>query len=121
MITLADTLASPNSLPSRRETSLSIGHPSEISPCGSDRRMRIGIDQLSSALVILQRCTATGERKKTFAAELFIKKHQLNSYRPLDKKEALSHALHLQKLNIRLLLERVFLNFPGYSLTITQM
>ncbi|GAA52903.1 hypothetical protein CLF_109069 [Clonorchis sinensis] len=31
------------------------GHPSEISPCGSDRRMRIGIDQLSSALVILQR------------------------------------------------------------------
>ncbi|KAG5450577.1 hypothetical protein CSKR_101740, partial [Clonorchis sinensis] len=25
------------------------------------------------------------------------------------------------KLNIHLLLERVFLNFPGYSLTVTQM
>ncbi|KAG5454752.1 hypothetical protein CSKR_104358 [Clonorchis sinensis] len=38
--------------------------------------------------------------------------HQLNSYRLLNRGA---------KLNIHLLLERVFLNFSGYSLTVTQI
>ncbi|KER20638.1 hypothetical protein T265_15269, partial [Opisthorchis viverrini] len=43
---------------------------------------------------------------------------QLNSYRLLDKEAKLSDASCLQKLNIHALFERVFLNFPGYSLTV---
>ncbi|KER32194.1 hypothetical protein T265_01629 [Opisthorchis viverrini] len=54
--------------------------------------------------------------KKVFAAELLIRKCQLNSYRLLGRE-----ASCLQKLNIHLLLERVFLNFPGYSLNIAQI
>ncbi|KER23354.1 hypothetical protein T265_14659, partial [Opisthorchis viverrini] len=50
-----------------------------------------------------------------------LKNHQLNSYRLVDREEKRSYASCLQKLNIHLLLERVFLNFPGYSLTLAQI
>ncbi|KER33616.1 hypothetical protein T265_00507 [Opisthorchis viverrini] len=46
--------------------------------------------------------------------------HQLNSFRLLGRVKS-SYASCLQKLNIHLLLERVFPNFPGYSLAVTQM
>ncbi|KER25106.1 hypothetical protein T265_07393 [Opisthorchis viverrini] len=54
-------------------------------------------------------------------AKLVVRKCQINSYRLLDKGAKLSYASCLQKLNIHLLLERVFLNAPGYSLTNTQL
>ncbi|KER27383.1 hypothetical protein T265_13810, partial [Opisthorchis viverrini] len=41
-----------------------------------------------------------------------IKKHQVNGYRLLEKGAKLSSCL--QKRNIHLVLERIFLNFPGY-------
>ncbi|KAG5445890.1 hypothetical protein CSKR_109646 [Clonorchis sinensis] len=50
-----------------------------------------------------------------------LKKHQRNSCRLLDRKAKLSYASYLEKLNTRLFLERVFPNFPGYSLAITHM
>ncbi|KAG5441519.1 hypothetical protein CSKR_109766 [Clonorchis sinensis] len=42
-------------------------------------------------------------------------------YRLFNRGEKFSYASRLQKLNVHLLLERVFLNFPGYSLTVTQI
>ncbi|KER19915.1 hypothetical protein T265_11426 [Opisthorchis viverrini] len=50
--------------------------------------------------------------KKASAAELFIRKYQLESYRLFYRRKKLSYTSCLQKLNISLLLERVFLNFP---------
>ncbi|KER19566.1 hypothetical protein T265_11701 [Opisthorchis viverrini] len=43
------------------------------------------------------------------------------TYSLLDREAKLSFASCLQKRNIRLLLERVSLNFPGYSLTVAQL
>ncbi|KER22211.1 hypothetical protein T265_09636 [Opisthorchis viverrini] len=63
---------------------------------------------------------ASGERR-AFAAELFIIKCQLNSYTLLDREAKLSYASCLQKLNIHPLFQRVFLNFSGYSLTVSQI
>ncbi|KER20270.1 hypothetical protein T265_11135 [Opisthorchis viverrini] len=45
-----------------------------------------------------------GERKKAFAAELFIGNCQLTSYRLLDKEAKLSFESYLQKLDMHLFL-----------------
>ncbi|KER33576.1 hypothetical protein T265_00674 [Opisthorchis viverrini] len=54
----------------------------------------------------------TGEKKKAFAAELFIRKCQLNSYKLLDREAKLSHTSYLKPLNLHLLFERAFLDIP---------
>ncbi|KER20033.1 hypothetical protein T265_11334 [Opisthorchis viverrini] len=58
---------------------------------------------------------------QVFATGLFIRKHQPHCYRLVDREAKIPYESCLQKLNIHLLLEHVFLKFPGYYLTVTQM
>ncbi|KER30421.1 hypothetical protein T265_03154 [Opisthorchis viverrini] len=83
--------------------------------------MAIKADNRVVSLVSGHRANALKEQltnMQTFTAEPFFRNCQLNSYRLLDKEAKLSDASCLQKLNIHALFERVFLNFPGYSLTV---
>ncbi|KER26426.1 hypothetical protein T265_06341 [Opisthorchis viverrini] len=56
-----------------------------------------------------------GANQKAPVAELLTRKHQLNSYRVLNREAKLSYASCLQKLNIHPLCERVLRNFYGYQ------
>ncbi|KAG5450487.1 hypothetical protein CSKR_112688 [Clonorchis sinensis] len=80
--------------------------------------------------MIISRLITCGE-SKAFAAELSIREHQPNRYRLLnslrcglqtiEQGSKTLRCVSFTKLNIHLLLERVFLNFSGYSLTVTQI
>ncbi|KAG5443138.1 hypothetical protein CSKR_108533 [Clonorchis sinensis] len=63
-------------------------------PSKSTRKVRIShrLVVCGHGIFILILITAPNERNKPFALELFIRKHQLCSYRPLDKKAKLSYA-----------------------------
>ncbi|KER27258.1 hypothetical protein T265_05662 [Opisthorchis viverrini] len=78
-------------------------------------------DHYEQEIPVGSRLASLGGRKKAFAAELFIRKCQVNSYGLLNREAKLSYASCLQKLNIRLLFERVFLDFPGNSFTQMQI
>ncbi|KER21648.1 hypothetical protein T265_10070 [Opisthorchis viverrini] len=78
------------------------------------------VDGVSPSLLKAASYENTG-RKKVFAAKLFTRICQLNNYRLLDGEAKHSYASCLQKLNTHLLMERIFLNFPGYSMTVTQI
>ncbi|KAG5446448.1 hypothetical protein CSKR_105399 [Clonorchis sinensis] len=64
---------------------------------------------------------ATVKRKKAFAVELFIGETPTQQLQTSGQRSKTLICILFTKLNIHLLLERVFLNFPGYSLTVTQM
>ncbi|KER26039.1 hypothetical protein T265_06618 [Opisthorchis viverrini] len=62
--------------------------------------------------------TISGKGKKDFAVELFVREtptQQVHSIEPGSKT-----LIWFTKLNFQLRLERIFLNFPRYSLTVTQ-
>ncbi|KAG5454705.1 hypothetical protein CSKR_104921, partial [Clonorchis sinensis] len=63
----------------------------------------------------------TGEKKKAFAAELFIKETLTQHLQTIGQGRKTPICILLTKLNIHLLPERVFLNFSGYLLTVAQM
>ncbi|KER32949.1 hypothetical protein T265_01042 [Opisthorchis viverrini] len=67
--------------------------------------------------ISLQLSRTSAERKKAFAAEMFIRETPTERLQTIGA--VLSLASCLQRRNIHLLLERVFL--PGYSLTVTKM
>ncbi|KAG5453845.1 hypothetical protein CSKR_109617 [Clonorchis sinensis] len=62
-----------------------------------------------------------GSRKKAFAAELFIRETPPQKLQTIGQGSKTLICILFTKLNIHLLHKRVFLNFPGYSLTLTQV
>ncbi|GAA48135.1 hypothetical protein CLF_101220 [Clonorchis sinensis] len=63
----------------------------------------------------------TGETKKAFAAELFIRETPTQQLQTIGQGSKTLICIFFTKLNIHLLLERGFLNFPSYSLTVAPM